>query len=371
VADDFRIQVRAAQPSRQRLFLAVRLAVAVGGLAVLFRFVPLDALAETLAGIHAIWLGVALLMQYAMRAVATLRMKVIADHQGLHLSHFAHWRILLITQFYSMLLPGPVVGGGATWMKYVQHGADHPTAAASIVLNRAVGLVMLVVIGAMAWFADAGQTVPLLLATLLLAGLLALAVFDVRALPLRSGHGAHFRRAAAAGGPALPPASRRPQDGAQGSRPGIRSLAVRIATELLRRLELFVAIPRRGKLVVVTGSALYEVVAAATMLCFAMAVGLALPLLTVLWMRAALQLLLLLPFTIAGLGLREAGLVGLCALVGVPAAVAVAWSLTILLGQITVAASGGVLEAKGASGELRGGAQPSGTARRSVHSGAE
>jgi uncharacterized membrane protein YbhN (UPF0104 family) len=361
--------VRAAQPPRRRLLLGLRLVVAFGGLAVLFRFVPLDVLAETLAGMHVIWLGVALLMQYGMRAVATLRMKVIADHQGLRLSHFTHWRILLITQFYSMVLPGPVVGGGATWMKYVEHGADHPAAAACIVLNRAVGLVMLVVVGAMAWFADAGQTAPMLLATLLLAALFALALFDVRALPLGGAPGDGVNRAGGVLRPAADPRHAAGPGAAAESRAGSRSLAAHIATELLRRLKLFVDIPRRGKLIVVTSSVAYEVVAAATMLCFAMAVGLALPLLTVLWMRAALQLLLLLPFTIAGLGLREAGLIGLCALVGVPAAVAVAWSLTILLGQIVVAASGGVLEAKMASSELHGGAGPSDAGRRSVHSG--
>src|SRR5690606_41681741 len=60
----------------------------------------------------------------------------------------------------------------------------------------------------------------------------------------------------------------------------------------------------------------------------------------------------LLPIAPAGLGLREAGLVGLGALVGVPAAAALAWSLTISFGTLVVAAAGGLIEARGASNHV-------------------
>jgi hypothetical protein len=88
------------------------------------------------------------------------------------------------------------------------------------------------------------------------------------------------------------------------------------------------------------------------MWCFAMAVGLELALVTVLWMRAGLQVVLLLPLSIGGLGLREAGLVGLSAIIGVPAATAVTWSLTLFLGTLVVAAAGGLIEAGAASNRL-------------------
>jgi glycosyltransferase 2 family protein len=76
-------------------------------------------------------------------------------------------------------------------------------------------------------------------------------------------------------------------------------------------------------------------------------VGLELEFLAVLWIRAGLQLVLMLPLSVAGLGLREAGLVGLGGLVGVPAATAMAWSLTIFFGSLLVAAAGGLIESRG------------------------
>jgi hypothetical protein len=48
--------------------------------------------------------------------------------------------------------------------------------------------------------------------------------------------------------------------------------------------------------------------------------------------------------SIAGLGVREASLVGLGALVGIQAVDAMAWSFTILAGTLGVALAGGILE---------------------------
>lgn len=76
-----------------------------------------------------------------------------------------------------------------------------------------------------------------------------------------------------------------------------------------------------------------------------------------------LQISLLLPMTIAGLGVREASLIAFCAAVGIPSDGAVAWSLTILAGTLCVALAGGVLEflptsRRGATPRVDGGREP-------------
>lgn len=320
--------------------LSVRLAVATGVLGVLFYFVPTDAVIAALAGIDPGWFGAGLLLQFVLRGVATLRMKVIADSQNMNLGHATLWRILLATQFYSMLVPGPIAGGGATWLKYVQHGAERGAATAAIILNRGLSFLVMFTVGAAAWFIDAAHARTWVAAAPITLGVVLLGL-------------AHGRWA---------PAGAR-------SGPASTSWVVRTGRELSRRLRLFGDIAPIGKVIVVTSSVLHEIVGAAIMWCFAMAGGLELPLLTVLWIRAALQLVLLLPLSIAGLGLREAGLVGLCALIDVPAATAMAWSLTIFVGTVLVAASGGLIEAGSVSGKVL--RLRRGTARRHTRSGVE
>jgi hypothetical protein len=90
----------------------------------------------------------------------------------------------------------------------------------------------------------------------------------------------------------------------------------------------------------------------AAMWAFARAVGAHVDFVSVMWMRGLLQTALLLPLSIAGLGVREVSLVGLGALVGVPAPAAVAWSLAILAGSVLVALAGGLLEATGRAAPL-------------------
>ncbi len=295
--------------------VAIRATVAIAALAVLFHFVPFRAVASSLGGLDPFYVLTGVVLQYAVRAISTVRMKVIADSQGIHLSHRTLFRILLATQFYSMVLPGPIAGGGATWVKYVQHGSDRRAAAVAIVLNRGVSFLVMLTVGAAALFIDLRRAQTWATAAGVVAGVSLLALANRRWL-----------------------ADRRPRGPAGGSRIG------RLSRDLLDRVLLFGRIPAQGKARVLLASVACEVVGAAVMWAFARAAGLHLSLLTVFWIRAALQVVLTLPISIAGLGVREAGLVGLGALIGVPAALAVSWSLTIFFGSVVVAATGGLLE---------------------------
>lgn len=314
------------------LRLAIRATVATATLAVLFHFVPFRAVAASLGGLDPWYLLAAMVLQYVPRVIATVRMKVITDSQGIRLGHGSLFRVLLAAQFYSMVLPGPVGGGAATWVKYVQAGADRRGAVVAIVLNRVVSLLVMATIGAFALFVDLERAHTEATVAAVALGVILLGLVNVR-------WSAH----------ALAPEVR----GNSRIRQHVR--------ELVDRLLLYGRIPTRDKGVVLLASVLFELTGAAVMWLFAMAAGLRLSLLTVLWIRGALMILLMLPISIAGLGIREAGLVGLCALVGVPATAAVTWSLTMLFGLVVVAATGGLLESGGLAnrvlrlgGRLRG-----------------
>jgi glycosyltransferase 2 family protein len=299
----------------QRLVLKLFLAALVLGL--LFRFVPIVEVGANLRDVAPAYLLLGIVLQFMVRAVSTPRMRVITANQGVDLSHWQLFRILLITHYYSLLLPGTLSTGGATWMKYVQAGAGKSAALAAIMLNRGIGMLVLVTIGALAWLLDRGPMQSggfVILFALLAVGLLA-AVFG--RLPFV------------------------PSDIDTSTGPGWQ----RWIRMMLNRLLQFQQVSTGGKVIVLTSSLARELVGALSAWSFAQAVGLSLDLLTVIWMGAALQVVLMAPVHFAGLGVREASLVGLGALVGVAPAAAVAWSLVIFAGALVVAAAGGLLEA--------------------------
>lgn len=80
---------------------------------------------------------------------------------------------------------------------------------------------------------------------------------------------------------------------------------------------------------------------------FARALDLDLGFLTVAWMRVAVHAVMLLPISIAGLGVRESTLVLLAAPYGLTASEAVAWSFLMFAGTLLAALLGGLNEARG------------------------
>ena len=295
--------------------------VTVGVLGLLIYFVPVPQIAEVLAGASVFFCIIGFLLQFVVRAVATLRMKVIAANQGIKLNHYTIFSILLTTHFYSMLLPGPLAGGGVHWFKLVQHGASKGAAVATIVLNRGIRLVIMIATGIFAWLIDHGTagSVYGAITIVIVVAVISWLTFARFSIP-------------------------KPKDHPVG-KPKWKSYPSRF----LRRLRLFQQVSNAGKCIVLAASLAHEIVAGGVIWAFALTVGLKLDLLTAIWIHSSLQVVLMLPLSIAGLGLREASLVGMGALIGIAPATAMAWSLVIFSSSIAVAAVGGLIEANSVS----------------------
>jgi glycosyltransferase 2 family protein len=302
----------------------LKLLVSAGLLYVLFRVIPLRDILRVVATASGGIFAAGMALQFANRGLSTLALKVITASQGIELSRRALFRILLAVQFYSLLLPGALAGGGATWLKYLEHGADKRAAAATVVINRAVALLILVPVGTLGFVLD--QRLPAqppvlmlsLIATNIACAFLLWYPWPRGIVTRIAGPGRWRRRLAA----------------------------------LIDRLTAFQRMPTHDKATVVGGAIASELGNVAAMWTFAQAVGVRVDFVSVLWMRGLLETALLLPLSVAGLGVREISLVGLGALVGVPAAAAVAWSLAILAGSVGVALAGGLLEATGWAGSV-------------------
>ncbi len=230
----------------------------------------------------------------------------------------------LITQLYSLALPGTLAGGGITWLKCVQAGASKDAAAATVVFNRAVGLTFMMIVGTAAWIFDRAPEVPWLLAGV------------------------------AAGTPLMIFLGTRPRD-----TPTLTSVNnggwswTTAMAHIRERFWMFRSLPAPAKLLLVSSSLAHEFLGGAVLLGFALALGLEVGLAQVLWIRAGLMLLLMMPMSVAGLGIREASLVGLGSLIGIDPASAVAWSLVTFAGVLIVAGVGGLMELQRSSGRLQ------------------
>ena len=300
--------------------LFVKLACSAALLALLLHFIPVGEVVTACASIHPLFFAVAVCLQFLTRGVAACRLKIVADSQGMLLTRWMLFRILLITQLYSLAMPGTLAGGGVTWLKYVQAGTSKDAAAATVVLNRAVGLTFMVLVGSAAWVLDRGPD-----AAWLLAGGVALTLLIVF-LCKHPSKNSDAASASTAGW------------SWKGALANIRSRG-----RALRSL------PMGIKLRLMVHSLTHELLGGAVMLAFGFALGLEIHFVQVLWMRAGMTILLMMPVSVAGLGVREVSLVGLGSMIGIAPASAVAWSFVTFAGVLIVAGVGAVMEMRGSS----------------------
>jgi uncharacterized membrane protein YbhN (UPF0104 family) len=290
----------------------------------LLYFIPVGDIAAACSSIDPVLFAMAVSLQFLARGAAAYRMKIVADNQGMALSRWRLFRILLITQLYSLALPGTLAGGGITWLKCVQAGASKDAAAATVVFNRAIGLTFMMIVGTAAWIFDRAPEVPWLLAGV------------------------------AAGTPLMIFLGTRPRD-----TPNLTSVNngdwswTTAMAHIRKRFWMFRSLPAPAKLLLLSSSLAQEFLGGAVLLGFALALGLEVGLAQVLWIRAGLMLLLMMPMSVAGLGIREASLVGLGSLIGIDPASAMAWSLVTFAGVLIVAGVGGLMELQGSPGRLQ------------------
>jgi hypothetical protein len=255
-----------------------------------------------------------------------IRIKIIADALALRLSIKTIAITQLSTSFYGILLPGAIAGGAASWIKYVQRGVDASRALACIVVNRATEILTSASVGLSFWVIDRKLT------AMPNGVFLAMAAVALLSLFLLIFGRAHYLSSVVAHGMRLAPLKSNPLYGK----------LFAFSNDLARMREL-----RRGSLMtMLTASVAQELLGITAVFCFAQALNLELGFYTVAWMRSAVYLVVLLPLSVLGLGVREVTLVFLTAAYGIIAPRAIAWSFLIFSGTLVGALGGGRVEAR-------------------------
>jgi glycosyltransferase 2 family protein len=310
--------------------VVARLAVTAGILWYLLTVVPLAAIRDAVAAANPLFVLAALSAQVLLRMSNAVRIRIIARAQGAPLSYRAILKTLFTTGFYALMLPGGVGGGAATLVKYVGHGVTPAAALASMIVNRLIETVTVIAMGLFWWGFDhraigsaAEPGLPeilLVTAPLLLIGFHLLLFGRARALR----RFASFIR------------SPRLENGRL-----YRSFA-----NVVARCAEASNLSRRAAFGVGVQSVLQDLLATVVAYSFAHAVGIELSFVTIAWMRGAVALLLLLPISFSGVGVRDSALVLMTKAYGVAAPVAVAWSFLQFCGLLFIALIGAAIEAR-------------------------
>jgi len=292
---------------------------------------PLSTIAATLQRTQP-WLLVAGLgMSLAARLAAAERNLAVSRALGLPLTRWQTIETLFISNFYAMLSPGPVLSGVVTIYRYNHFGASVRGSLASLLASRVLECSAFIALGIVglildrARFSEALQT-RALVATLGLLLAAAGVLWIVWMLSRR-----HARRAAQTAS-SLEAAPRRTLlAGAVGK---LAELSHHLL-HLLHRLGARAAWP----------ALVQALLGAAALALFARALDVSVAFGSALWISAAAYVVVLLPISIVGLGVREVALIQCLALFAVPARTAVAISVLLFLDPLLNALIGGVLQA--------------------------
>ena len=301
--------------------VVMRLALGAGILAACFLLPDLSGLAETFSASDPSWFLLALLLAIigtvllpSLVTQATLAIKRI------DLSFAELVRINFSVRFYVLMLPR-AASIGIRWLRYTKGGDSHD-AMALIVYERLIQLFTMTLIGtlALAYELDALHGAAL---GIFAAALACTALLGAMLLPFLFPATTGWLSAAAGVAGRIAPAY----------------LVARI-DRLLDAVSAFHQLRTTATIKIVAWSALAYVLFIASSYSVVIAMDLDISLVALAWIRPLVFLLTLLPFTIGGLGVREAGFIGLLHLYGIAPGEALAFSLVLFAIQVAIGVVG-------------------------------
>jgi uncharacterized membrane protein YbhN (UPF0104 family) len=274
------------------------------------------------------WLLIAgMMLGLLTRFAAAERTQVISRALGLLVSRRQTVETLFISNFYALLSPGPVLSGVVTVYRYKNYGASVTGSVGSLLASRAIECAVFVVLGTACVLLDPRIALNSVEYPLQLA-IVAIAAIAVATCAWWLLHKRHHRNGAPV---ALSP------NAADGVVDKLRAVWHDVVSRG-PRMALQAAIP----------ATVQVILAGAAVAVLARSLSIDMSLVTAIWVSAAVYAVVLLPISIAGLGVREVTLIKSLGLLGVSAQSAVALSVLLFADPVVNAMIGGVLQFRSA-----------------------
>jgi uncharacterized membrane protein YbhN (UPF0104 family) len=258
----------------------------------------------------------------AVRYLASVQMAAILQAQSIDLDTVRVFLINLITGFYGLFLPGYLSGGVIRWYFFSIPGGKRAQAAAAIIINRLLETVMLSLVGISFWLIDytAKATVE------------ALQLMATLGVVLSASYVASFTRAPCIFLKHLMRGRWCPRI--------LESKANKVLDALVRYQDQGVIWHVR-----ISGLCLLRnLIGIVALYVLATAIDLNVSVWTLGWIRSVIRIVLMIPVSFAGLGVREASFVLLLAPVGVASPQALALSVLVFAQALLFALIGMLLE---------------------------
>lgn len=296
--------------------ISLRLAVTGGLLVAILQFVSLGDVAAAIGSARPEWLAAAVPLILAAPFLSAVRLRLLLSAQGPQIRLSEIVRINFATSFWVLALPGTLAGGPIRWFKLSRAGGGTMEPAAAIIYSRIAYMAGMALLGVLFVLAEVprGVTWVAVASLVLFLGI----VVTLAGLATRAGRWKLVRRLSA-------------------RKEGLVARVVEAAGRY-RHLS------GRERAYVLALAVAENLVGTVVLFFLALGLGLELAFVTLGWVRSVVKLLMSLPVTISGLGIREGGLMIALEPYGVAGPNALALSLLLLATSLLVGAVGGALE---------------------------
>jgi uncharacterized membrane protein YbhN (UPF0104 family) len=315
--------MNSAVSHRRWAWTAVRVIASSAALAWVLHATPLKTVIQALQASNLALVILGVLMNVATRVAAAERTLVMNQGLGLGVSRWQTLETLFISNFYALLSPGPWLSGVVSVYRYKSYGTSVTGGVSSLLASRGVEFVVVVVWGLVCALLDphvsaASIRGPLRLGALCL--LVATCGIAVWLTVHRTFKASGFERN------------------------GVALLRHRVFAKVA---DVWTQIAAQGLPVALRASvpaSIQVLLSGAALKVLALSLQIDIPWMSGIWMSAAVYAVVLLPISIAGLGVREITLVKSFALLGFAPRIAVAVSVLLFLDQLVSALIGGLLQ---------------------------
>ena len=301
----------------------VRVVASAAALAWVLHVTPLETVVQALQASNLPLVILGVLMNVGTRVAAAERTLVMNQGLGLTVSRWQTLETLFISNFYALLSPGPWLSGVVSVYRYKSFGTSVTGGVSSLLASRGVEFVAVVVWGFVCALLDphvsmASIRYPLRLGALCL--LLAACGLAVWLTVHKTFKASGFE-----------------QNGVALLRHRVFAKVADVWTQILAQ-----GIPAALKASV--PASIQVLLSGAALMVLARSLQIDISWISGIWMSAAVYAVVLLPISIAGLGVREITLVKSFALLGFAPRAAVAVSVLLFLDQLVSALIGGLLQ---------------------------
>jgi len=311
---------------KKKLLLIIKLLISLGTLYYILTITPFSEIVTSLSSAHLTYIIIGMVLCLTNAYVAAALMKIITDNQQLSLSIYQIISINFITRFYGLFLPGYVAGGAIRWYKLSRPDNKPIEALSSIGFNKLLITIIVVASGVIFFIldssADSNSRLFYSLIGILVALLFGWLILNNRNLV--SFIKSHVTKKAFS----FPPGS-----------------FLHKIVALLDSASRFHTLSLKSHIRLISLAVIWRLIGILSIYLFTCSIEIRISFISIGWISSVTLIMVMLPISFSGLGIREGTLVVLLGLYGVSPHHAVALSFIIFTENILAATIGGLCEA--------------------------